>query len=253
MDIIAFQKSITHELDVVKNRVRNLIGNAHWGEEGRYKEAILKNIIKKFLPSNLSVGTGFILNNNNQNDISRQLDIIVYENTLPVLFSESDFIVTTLRNVRGIIEVKTRINSNTINAVVEQFDNSVNSLGGIIKRRRMFLGIFSFEFDGNIEDERIDTSLVECHGIVNHISLGPNFFIRKWKHSDAQNLEPPVECETNFYNVYGIESLSFSYFISNLLAIATPGGLRDRYWFSFPIQGTKEVNRLRTICRNNNA
>lgn len=45
-----FQKSITKELDVVKNRVRNLIGPAHWGEEGRYKEAVLKNIIKRFLP-----------------------------------------------------------------------------------------------------------------------------------------------------------------------------------------------------------
>ena len=48
MDAKEFQKSITEELDVVKNRIRNLIGNRHWGEEGRYKEAILKNILRKF-------------------------------------------------------------------------------------------------------------------------------------------------------------------------------------------------------------
>ena len=56
-----FQESITRELDVIKNRVRNLIGNANWSEEGRYKEAILKNVLRKFLPSNLSIGTGFIV------------------------------------------------------------------------------------------------------------------------------------------------------------------------------------------------
>ena len=50
-----FQKSITKELDTIKNRVRNLIGSSHWGEEGRYKEAILRNVIKRFLPSNLSI------------------------------------------------------------------------------------------------------------------------------------------------------------------------------------------------------
>lgn len=42
-----FQQSITQELDVIKNRVRSLIGDAHWGEEGRYKEIILQKIIKR--------------------------------------------------------------------------------------------------------------------------------------------------------------------------------------------------------------
>ena len=60
-----FQKSITKELDTIKNRVRNLIGSSHWGEEGRYKEAILRNVIKRFLPSNLSIGTGFVIKKNN--------------------------------------------------------------------------------------------------------------------------------------------------------------------------------------------
>lgn len=43
-----FQESITRELDVVKNRVGNLIGAANWGEDGRYKEAALKNVLRHF-------------------------------------------------------------------------------------------------------------------------------------------------------------------------------------------------------------
>ena len=38
-------------LNLIKNRVRNLIGNSNWAEEGRYKETILKNVIRRFLPA----------------------------------------------------------------------------------------------------------------------------------------------------------------------------------------------------------
>ena len=41
IDAKKFQESITKELDTVKDRVRRLIGSSHWGEEGKYKEAIL--------------------------------------------------------------------------------------------------------------------------------------------------------------------------------------------------------------------
>jgi hypothetical protein len=56
-----FQESITAELEAIKDRVRHLIGSRHWGEEGRYKEAVLKNILRRFLPPKFSVGTGFVL------------------------------------------------------------------------------------------------------------------------------------------------------------------------------------------------
>jgi len=57
-----------------KNRIRNLIGSNHWGEDGRYKEIILMNFLKRFLPNNIEVGTGFIKEGDN---ISTQIDIIV--------------------------------------------------------------------------------------------------------------------------------------------------------------------------------
>jgi len=46
LNIRAFHESTSKELDVIKNRVRNLIGR-NWGYEGRYKEAILKKCDKK--------------------------------------------------------------------------------------------------------------------------------------------------------------------------------------------------------------
>ncbi len=249
MDVKEFQKSITEELNVVRNRVRNLIGDSHWGEEGRYKEAILKNLLRKFLPNNISVGTGFIVNSNNNDKISKQIDIIIYDNTYPVLFSEGDFIITTIKNVKGIIEVKSNVGSgnNTFQNVITLFDKSIEPIQNNISNKKIFLGIFAFEFTGNIGHHTIDENLKQSSQKMNHISLGKDYFIRRWEQQDAMRLQPPVvECDSDFYNIYKIENLSFSYFISNLINIAC-GDLNDRYWFSFPIQGSKETNKVRTV------
>ena len=240
-----FQKSITKELDTIKNRVRNLIGDRHWGEEGRYKEAILKNVIRRFLPSNLSIATGFIIKKTStRTRISRQIDIIIYDNTIPVLFSEGDFIITTHKNVKGIIEVKTEIRNSELQEIIQKSEENGRLIG-----KKIFNGIFSYEFDGNIYSNAIDQALKGAKGYVNHISLGPDIFIKFWKREDRSRLDPPVEnCQNDFYNIYNIEGLSFSYFISNLLELTCSSSLDDRWWFLYPIVGTKERHRVRTIC-----
>src|SRR5688500_8916196 len=113
-DLLAFQKSITQELVTIKNRVRNIIDNANWAEEGRYKEAVIKKVIYSFLPRNLEIATGFVVRNDDHltgrnGIISSQLDLIVYDTTVPVVFKEGDFVIVTDSAVRGIIEVKSKI------------------------------------------------------------------------------------------------------------------------------------------------
>ena len=48
MNTIDFHKTTTKELLAIKDRVPYLIN--HWGEDGRYKEAVLKSVISRFLP-----------------------------------------------------------------------------------------------------------------------------------------------------------------------------------------------------------
>ncbi|MET0635182.1 MAG: DUF6602 domain-containing protein [Chitinophagaceae bacterium] len=250
-----FQKSITQELEIVKNRVRHLIQNRHWGEEGAYKEAILKNVLRKYLPRNISVGSGFIMGSEADGAISRQLDIILYDNTYPLLFSEGDFVITTKTNVRGIIEVKTSIASHTFQDILRKFEETMNILDPLpiystnqndeIKTR-VFLGLFSYAFEGRPDPLPLARSLGHSAGHLNHISLGKDFFIRRWHAADGPNLPIPQYPNSDFYNFYELPDLSFSYFISNLLDIVS-GGLQDRYWFSFPIEGTKEMHRIGTV------
>ena len=251
-----FQISITKELEVTKDRVRNLIGDAHWGEEGRYKEEILKSTIRKFLPSNVSVGTGFIKTELN---ISNQIDLIIYDNTQPLLFSEGDFIITTARNVLGLIEVKssqdltelretiTKLEEN-ISMVEEAIEVNLDIEGG--ERRKIFYGIFSFKYGTQTDTPQFKRMLESSQGLINHISLGKNKFVRLWKQEDGVKLHPVVETNNDFYNTYRIGNLSYSYFISNLVHMVS-GNPTDRYWFSFPIEETKEAHRENIIILQN--
>jgi hypothetical protein len=251
-----FQKSITKELDIVRNRVRDLIGSAHWGSDGNFKEAILRNSINKFLPKNVSIGTGFIIQSNEDQiegvRVSHQLDIIVFDNSLPVLFSEGDFIITTEQNVLGIVEVKTKIinnngNKSSLKAILEKY-NGLSSFPLLSRtdNHRIFKGVFSFEYEDDINGINIENALRVSNGMVNHISLGKDKFIRHW--TSPEGLIPQVDCNSTFYNLYNIPDLSFSYFISNLIHIVTRKEMDDRYWFSFPIQESKEINRIKTVC-----
>ena len=166
-----FHRSITKELKIVKNRVRNLIGNRHWEEEGRFKEAILRNVIKRFLPSNISIGTGFIINYNrnyrsSEIEISKQLNIILYDNTCPALFTEGDFVITTPANVKGIIELKIKLNNRNI----DQAMNDAPFNGKIIWKGK-FNGIFA-----NSDEIRNEVGKWQAFYFVDGIHIIPFIF-----------------------------------------------------------------------------
>jgi hypothetical protein len=227
-----FQKTLSRELITIKDRVRNLIGDAHWGEEGRYKESILKNVISRFLPSNLSLGTGFIITNDRgSTKRSNQIDIIIYDNTYPLLFNEGDFIITTPDNVRALIEVKTAIDSRNVAEVLRKATQNAE----IVPQSR-FNGVFAFEKRGieigtNRINRNLKQALLESNGLVNHICLGENIFIKYWK--SGEKSEDLLDAVYSFYN---IQELAFSYFISNMIESVAPEKVMDKSWFLYPIE-----------------
>jgi hypothetical protein len=71
-----------------------------------YREAVLRKTITQFLPKNLCIGTGFIISNDDHQNgmlgtISKQLDIVIYDAAIPVVFREGDFVITTEDAVRS--------------------------------------------------------------------------------------------------------------------------------------------------------
>jgi len=75
LNIKNFHESTSKELEAVKNRVRNLIGAANWSDEGRYKEIVLSNVIRRFLPKRFDIGTGHIVAKDGRDvKVSKQID-----------------------------------------------------------------------------------------------------------------------------------------------------------------------------------
>ena len=175
-DYVAYRKSISNELIDIKDRVRDFIDDVHWGEDGRYKEIILKECLRNHLPANIKIGTGFVMGEGNH--ITKQIDIIIYTDSCPLLFQKGEFIIAPKEAVLGIIEVKTKL---TLNNLEETIAHS--SENGQIVGRTIFNGIFSYEYGMGIHIERsevLKSVLRRSSGLVNYICLGPDCFIKHW-------------------------------------------------------------------------
>jgi hypothetical protein len=104
------------------NLLSQIICDAHYLTLGTYKENLLKNTLQDFLPNRYSIGSGFVLfpqgksaqvnsgdedEDNHLRQVSRQLDLIIYNSAdYPLIFNDSGFVVVRPEAVRAIIEVK---------------------------------------------------------------------------------------------------------------------------------------------------
>lgn len=244
-DFVRYQKSISMELLSIKDRVRNFIDDHHWGEDGRYKEIILKDCIRGKLPDNVKIGTGFVFEN--KNNISSQIDIIVYRPEIPTLFQKDDFVILPPKAVLGIIEVKTKLNSNNIEETFRKCHENGRIIGNHI-----FNGIFSFEEGFMLTNNLADSIKDNCEryaGYINNVAFSSDYFMKYWVNGQPNNEEG---CK---YKIYKINELSFGYFISNLIEdvyIQTQQkSLTDELnRIFYPIEGTKEAYRKYTVMVN---
>ncbi|WCL51003.1 DUF6602 domain-containing protein [Leptospira sp. GIMC2001] len=248
MSLIEYHKTTTKELLALTNKVRYLI--KHWGEDGRHKEAVLKNVIKRFLPEKYIIGTGFVIKQNtdsSEHASSRQIDLIIYDNSSPVLFKEGDFVILTPDAVRGIIEVKANIQNQGLTSVLKQANENGNFIfsGKDDKEHLFFNGVFSYEGYGN--DFNLDTlqqkykasntdfiSDPNYHNfLVNHVSLNKDWFIKTWIN------------EAKPHSIYKLDDLSFPFFISNLIDILADKSISENesIWYA----ANKELNRVRNF------
>lgn len=76
----------------------------HAGEFGTYREKIIKELLEPFLPSRLSVGSGFIITC--KGNISTQCDLIIYDKFTTPIIENSEQRFFPVECVVGVIEAK---------------------------------------------------------------------------------------------------------------------------------------------------
>lgn len=105
-----YLKSIADELTVQANRVRDLIGNAHWLSDGHHKEYLLTALLQRHLPSGLAIGRGFVVDPSDHQRCSREQDILVVDSTRDApLFCQGGLLVAFPQAVVAALSVKTRL------------------------------------------------------------------------------------------------------------------------------------------------
>ena len=253
MNVVEYQQSIAAEFKALKDRVRYFIEDAHWGEDGRYKEIILSNFLKTVLPNNVEVGTGFVRNNDGQ--LTSQIDIIIYNKDYPVLFRHGDFVVLMPESVLGIIEVKSKttpfvlVSQQSKMGAIEKCERN----GKIIGKKTIFNGIWGFDTDIKIKNSNnrgVRRQLKECQGYLNHICFDSNLFCRYWEDGNIMDRYFDARPCYSFYNLSckPDSGLAYGYFISNLLEYIyrqnSPEALSKQYFhFLYPLENTKEEYR----------
>lgn len=143
-----FGESLSSKVDLLGR----LIGGAHYPSLGQYKERLLADAIRGFLPRTVEVGTGFVMFphadtnppggtefhdplNQSTYSISRQCDVLVYDNVrYPTIFRDGDFVVIRPEAVRAVIEVK---GSLTKRATLDAL-NSFHDFGTKWRRTQLF-------------------------------------------------------------------------------------------------------------------
>lgn len=259
-DIARYQQSIAAEFTAQRDRVRYFIGNAHWGEDGRYKEILLADFLKTIVPNNVGVGTGFV--RNAQDELTNQIDILIYKKDYPTLFQKGDFVVLMPDSVLGIIEVKSVASASVLTtktnnkSVIEKCDEN----GKIIGSNAIFNGIWGYDSDIRINrnNNNLRKQLRESHGFLNHICFNSDIFCRYWQAGNPIDRFRDQRPCFSFYDlswnrVFNKQDndkpgLAFGYFISNLLEHifrqVTPQVLNDQYFeFLYPLENTKEEFR----------
>ena len=83
-------------------------GITHPPSMGANRENSVRLFPREFLPSAISIGTGFIIDDEQQ--ISNQCDVIIYDDTIiPPLYRDEDIVVVRHTTVAIVIEVKTTL------------------------------------------------------------------------------------------------------------------------------------------------
>jgi hypothetical protein len=224
-------RSLTEEIHALKNRVRDIIGPAHWQSDGEWKESVLRTALRRHVPRTVCVGRAFVVG---KNELTRQIDILLYRSDCPILYQDADFVLLTPDAVLATIEVKTR---QTNAQLIETIENAVSNTKVIVDGvsiRSPFTGVFVYEGLKINTDQilkRLDALAEDWNDpTVNALCVGKSLFMRFWE--DAPS--PPGKQVRNVWRTYYMENMAPAYFAYSVVDSVVQSGYSGTRCIWFP-------------------
>ena len=105
----------SEELSSRANRVRLLIGDAHWLSDGHHKEFLIREFLSRHLSPQLHINRGFIRPPDESDRCSPEIDILVSNPELhPPFFNEGGLVITAPSACIACIETKTSFDKKSL-------------------------------------------------------------------------------------------------------------------------------------------
>ena len=211
-NITEYQNTYINELKHQFDRFEHLIGRIHLGELGRARELFIKNFLISKLPPNTRFSTGFVYNAEKK-QVTKQIDIIIWDGRITPLFELEDLIVLPPKAVFGILEVKSYLDSDNAKEVV-----SNASYNASVIDNEIFNGLWVYKTRYKLNTEHrtnFTEALEESKGALNHIALGPDKFIKYWLKYSKQNDNGTLN-DNNMYSIYQLKGLAPIWLTGNL-------------------------------------
>jgi hypothetical protein len=243
MSPIEYFKDLSKELRAVQNRIRNLIGGVHWPSDGAWKESVLRAILRRYLPPSFTVGSGFIVT---PDGVSSQIDILICDDSAPILFRDGDFLIATADCVRAVVEVKTQLTTQKLHEALSK----LNGISELLRRRcvypKPFLGLFCYEPASGSPESVLD-ALQKANGRHHEIRamcFGDSQFYRFWEFDPRSSSRQPYES----WHAYELPEIAAGYFVHNLVEFLFPHAVQRAQNLWYPVDG-KEMHLVATKKR----
>lgn len=236
-------RSLSDECTILKDRVRLLINDRHWPTDGEWKESVLRSMIRRSAPESITVGRGFVVNHQ---QCSTQIDVLLYDNTLPILYKDGDLVFVTPASCRAIIEVKSTVSAAQFGAAAEKLAENAAFIRHDGMGIPLFAGIFAYDINASSRGNSLLSRLQGAAAgddlrVVDHAAVGPSKFIKYWPSEPERSNR-----RYNAWHLYDLQRMAAGYFIHNLLSnvCRDPAARREDAWF--PREG-KETHLEATL------
>lgn len=245
MDIESYFASLTDECETLKNRVRHFVNDAHWPTDGEWKESVLRSMLKRSAPESVTIGRGFVVH---QERCSTQIDVLVYDNSMPILYRDGDLVFITPSACRGIVEVKSNTSSREFRTAASKLADNAEFIREHSSDFHIFVGLFSYDLRGQNIDPILSALANSANGqqarVIDHVALGASKLIKYW---DAHPQDISGRKNYNHWHLYNLSRMAPGYFIHNLLISVSKklSAQRDGTWF--PLE-SKEAYLERTVA-----
>ena len=238
IDINGYLKSITAEFMAQKNRVRHFIGLDHLPSDGAWKEAVLRAMISRTLPTRYAVASGFVIT---EEAASSQIDVLIYDTLVPVLYKGGDLVFVQPSACAAVIEVKSSLNATTFRNAAKKLADVCDLIHQHERDSPLFSGIFAYEEDGGSSRTLLrhiaSAADGELNRVVNHASIGTDTFVKYWSHNPDDGLD-----DYNYWHHYTLRHMAPGYFLHNLMSFLAGEELVRGNNIWFPAEG-KETRR----------